>query len=754
MREADQAEPQQARTARASERSEAKPRARTLGVRKRPSPKARTEAEALTRRLRILQTISDIALTHVALDELLNALLEQIREAFSAENAAILLLEEDGQHLRVRAARGPAAEVTAGASLPFEQAMAGCLTTRRAPLIFDDLSAVEVYSPFLYEAFASLVAVPLLVSGRILGILHVDSTQPRRFTQEDGQLLQLIGERIALAIDHARLYEESQAAQAQEQARASQLETILATMTDGVAMYTRERTIPLANEAFWRLFGFAPHVEYTDKPFPWHLERFPMWDKQGQPLSVEQLPMMRVLAGEVFTGCNPVIIRFHTPAGEERYVSVTGAPVLDEAGEISAALGVFRDVTEQQRMERELREQASRLQAIFEQAAVGIAQVALDGHILTVNQSLCEILGYPREELLERSIQEITYPPDLGPNLALHPPLLAGEIPSFSMQKRYIRKDGSLVWANLTVSLVRNAAGKPDYFLSILEDISARKQAEEEVRRLNATLEQRVTERTRQLAEVNQEIEAFAYSVSHDLRAPLRAMQGFAQALQEDFADELDPLAQQYCRRIVAAAARMDTLILDLLAYSRISRAQLQAQPISLDVALQEALSMLEVEIRESQAQITIKEPLPWVRAHPAALGQVVSNLLSNAIKFVEPGAQPRIEIWAEERAESANTKRRRQVRLWVVDHGIGIDPAHQERIFRVFERLHGIEAYPGTGIGLAIVKKGIERMGGRVGVESQLEVGCRFWVELPYAEQLAETADAVRVQNDSASGR
>ncbi|HEX6777456.1 MAG TPA: PAS domain S-box protein, partial [Ktedonobacterales bacterium] len=518
MREADRAEPQPAQTARSSERSEAKPRVR-------PSPKARTEADALTRRLRILQTISDTALAHVALDELLNALLEQIREAFSADNATILLLAEDGQNLRVRAARGLAAEVTAGASLPFGQAMAECLTTSRTPLIFDDLSAVEVYNPFLREAFASLVVAPLLVNGRILGVLHVNSTQPRHFTQEDGQLLQLIGERIALAIDHARLYQEAQAARAQAQARASQLEATLATMTDGVAMRGKDGTITLANQAYWRLLGFPPQVEFTGKPLPQHLSLVQMMNEQGQPLTVEQLPLMRVLAGEVFTGSNPLIIRLQMPTGEERSISVTGAPVLDGAGEISAALGIYRDVTGQQRMQRELREQAERLQAIFEHAAIGIAQLAVNGRFLAVNQRLCDILGYTREELIARNFHEISYPPDLDADLTQIARLLAGEIQSCSLEERYIRKDGSLVWVHMTGALVRSAAGAPDYFIASVRDVSARRRAQEEVRRLNATLEQRVIERTRQLAEVNQEMEAFAYSVSHDLRAPLRAMQ-------------------------------------------------------------------------------------------------------------------------------------------------------------------------------------------------------------------------------------
>lgn len=236
-------------------------------------------------------------------------------------------------------------------------------------------------------------------------------------------------------------------------------------------------------------------------------------------------------------------------------------------------------------------------------------------------------------------------------------------------------------------------------------------------------LEQRVVERTAKLQEVNQELEAFAYSVSHDLRAPLRAIQGFAQAFLEDYGDRLDGLANQYAQRIASAAKRLDGLIQDLLSYSRIARTDLGFQSVNLTSVVEEALMQLEVELQERQTQVTVEKPLLPVLGHRSTLVQVMSNLLVNAIKFVEPGVTPQVQIWTTEQDD--------WVRLHIVDNGVGIAPQHQQRIFRIFERLHGAEVYPGTGIGLAIVRKGVERMNGQVGVESQVGEGSCFWIEL-----------------------
>jgi PAS domain S-box-containing protein len=340
------------------------------------------------------------------------------------------------------------------------------------------------------------------------------------------------------------------------------------------------------------------------------------------------------------------------------------------------------------------------------------------------------MLGYTGAELLARTFGDVTHPDDLAADLGNARRLLSGEISTYTMDKRYLRKDGSTLWAELTVSLVREADGAPREFISVIADISARKAAEAAVQDLTATLEARVEERTRQLSEVIAELDAFAYSISHDLRAPLRGMEGFARILLEDHAEALGADGQRYAERIVAAATRMEGLIQDILAYSRLSRDAVELAPLDLSQMVDRALA----ELREggvpggAEAEVAVERPLPRVLGSRPVLGQILSNLLSNAAKFTPPGERARIRVRSEARGD--------RVRLWVEDNGIGLAKEHASRIFNVFERLHGGEAYPGTGIGLAIVRKGAERLGGAAGVESEGRGrGSRFWVELPLAE-------------------
>ena len=245
-----------------------------------------------------------------------------------------------------------------------------------------------------------------------------------------------------------------------------------------------------------------------------------------------------------------------------------------------------------------------------------------------------------------------------------------------------------------------------------------------QVQRHATELERRVAERTAELQEIVVELESFAHSVSHDMREPLGGLQGLARALLENYGNELSSQGQVEMERIIATTERLDVLIQHLLAYSRLGRAELTLQPINLGVVVAEVVSQLEQEIHSKKVQVTVDEPLPAAVGHHATIVQLMTNLVSNALKFVAPGRAPRVRIRAELRAE--------YVRLWVEDNGIGIAPEDQQRIFQPFERLHGIEAYAGTGIGLAIVQRAVKRMGGRVGVESQLDGGSRFWFELP----------------------
>ncbi len=246
-----------------------------------------------------------------------------------------------------------------------------------------------------------------------------------------------------------------------------------------------------------------------------------------------------------------------------------------------------------------------------------------------------------------------------------------------------------------------------------------------ERRKSAEALEALVDERTASLRQVVAQMEEFSYSVSHDLRAPVRAMRGFAEIIQQDHADGLSPTGRDLLGRIVRNSERMDRLIQDLLTYSRISRREIQLGPVSLDKLLREVVQQYP-DLRPERADIEVQGPLPEVLAHEPSLTQVISNLLSNAVKFVEPQARPRVRIGFDRRAT--------QARLWFEDNGIGIKPEHQKRLFAMFERVHPDRNYEGTGIGLAIVRKAVERMNGAVGVESDGVRGSRFWFELPMA--------------------
>jgi len=271
--------------------------------------------------------------------------------------------------------------------------------------------------------------------------------------------------------------------------------------------------------------------------------------------------------------------------------------------------------------------------------------------------------------------------------------------------------------------------------------------ANHQLARQAGELEQLVAKRTETLRETVADLEGFSYSVAHDMRTPLRSMQGFARILLDSYADKLDADAQGYLGRIASSAARMDLLIQDVLNFTRVMRSDALLSPVDLDVLVRDIVATYP-DWQAPNATIEIAGKLPRVLGHEGFLTQCVSNLLSNAVKFLAPGVAPKVKIWAEDRSRAAAATATAKavdggepvVRVWFEDNGIGIAERDRSRIFRLFERINPTDQFEGTGVGLTIVRKAIQRLNGRVDFESEVGRGSQFWIELTKAPTEAAT--------------
>ncbi len=361
---------------------------------------------------------------------------------------------------------------------------------------------------------------------------------------------------------------------------------------------------------------------------------------------------------------------------------------------------------------------AELLQNAIESAGVGLAILDERGCFLHVNSQFEQVLGYGPGELRGRSGELLCSTKDWEAVMTQSAKWARGE-PTSPGEWQLQTPEGRPIRARVGVKPYVDPLGRR---LDLVWLVDCTEQWEAQTARNCKELERLVEERTAKLQETIADVEAFSYSVSHDLRAPLRTMQQYAQIVCDDFAAQLPPEARHHLRRIVLACDRLDDLIQDVLTYSRLSREEIDLAPVNLEKLLRQILEQ-NPGFKPPCAAVEIRSRLEPVTGHEAFLTQCLSNLLANAVKFVAPGVLPRIEIWTEPRGG--------QVRLWVKDNGIGIAPADQKRVFGLFERVHGASEYEGTGLGLSIVRKAVERMGGQAGVESELGKGSRFWIQL-----------------------
>ena len=398
-------------------------------------------------------------------------------------------------------------------------------------------------------------------------------------------------------------------------------------------------------------------------------------------------------------------------------------------GSIFGVAVVVKDITDLEQVKEALSSSQDLNRVTFDYAAVGIAHVSLQGSWLEVNSRLCEIVGYSREQLILLTFQDITHPDDLETDMEHVRSLLAGEKLTYSMEKRYLRASGEVIWIELTVSLVRDAQGNPLHFVSFVQDIHARKMAE-----LNLVASRQALAGTvRELGDKAVALERFVHVLSHDLREPLNTIANFAGLLDGEASIAPGTGGRKYLGYVQSGAGRMKSLLDDLAQYVRLDRAERHFSVFSLTPVAEAVISDLSAQIGIAGAVVTI-DPLPDVTGEPNLIRLVLQNLVSNAIKFVEPDTVPVIRIRDDTVPGAA-------FRISVCDNGIGIDAAGLPALFSPFSRLQLRRRYAGSGLGLAICKRIAELHGGRVEVASAPGAGSRFTLELPRQPDAGENA-------------
>lgn len=354
----------------------------------------------------------------------------------------------------------------------------------------------------------------------------------------------------------------------------------------------------------------------------------------------------------------------------------------------------------------------------IDNAPVGIALVSLEGQFMRVNHALCRMLGHSEEALHELTFQRVTHPEDLEADLELLQQLVDGELPGYHLRKRYLHADGHTIWADLSVSLVRTAEGRPLHFVSHITDRSEEVAAAEQIAQINRELR----EKTKRLERSNADLETFAMLVSHDLQAPLTTVRGYLEGLQDLYGESLDARANDWMARADNAAARMSELVNSLLAFARDGGADsAEREPVSIPDLVAEVCEDLDQLLSSTDARVGVEPPPPGaaeVLAYRSRLRQVLQNLIQNTVKYRHPDRTPHAVVSVEERGS--------HWQVTVTDNAVGVPAAQREQVFSMFARLD--EREPGHGIGLAACRQVVERHGGRIWVEDNPEgPGSRF---------------------------
>ena len=500
---------------------------------------------------------------------------------------------------------------------------------------------------------------------------------------------------------------------------------ILNNVAYGIISANPDGLITSFNPAAERLLGYtSQEIVGQQTPTLWHDEQ--EVTRRAQQLS--ELLGEPISAGfEVFTARPRRNLpeenewTFIRKDGNRVPMNLSVTALREEGGHITGFVGLAYDLTERKQAEKSLMEYA----AIIESTDDAIIGKTLDGIVTSWNKSAERMFGYRSGEILGHSITALIPEARAGEEQEILEKIRSGiSIRHYETVRRC--SDGRLIDVSVTVSPLKNQQGEIIGASKIARDITERKKSEEELRKYREQLEELVSKRTVQLEVANKELEAFAYSVSHDLRAPLRHIDGFLDLLKARTTDILDDKSLHYMETIANAARRMGMLIDDLLAFSRMGRKEMAAQRVELGDLLQEVIAEFGAETQAREIEWHIGE-LPVVSGDRAMLHVVLVNLISNALKFTQKQSKAEISIGSLPGAAEESV-------VFVRDNGAGFDMQYASKLFGVFQRLHGVNEFEGTGIGLANVRRIIARHGGRTWAQGEVGQGATFYFSLPHS--------------------